>query len=253
MVEISKQEKKAIYDNFKEVMPGQTKATSSQAEKLVQASRILGANGHGENLAGQITYRSEEKPDCYLTLSMGTCFSQITQAELCLIDHEMNVVGTDHKINPAIRFHMWLYRAQPELQCIIHTHPPYSSALSIIGQPLVVAHMDTAMFYDDCAYLAEWPGVPFSDDEGRIISEAIGNKKSILLAHHGILTTGQTIEEATYLAVLLERAARMQLLAQSVGTIREINPDHAREAHDFLLSPGVVNATFNAWAREFMS
>ena len=112
--------------------------------------------------------------------------------------------------------------------------------------------MDSAMFYEDCAYLAEWPGVPFSDEEGRIISEAIGAKRSILLAHHGILTTGASIEEAVYLAVLLERAARLQLLAQSVGTIRKIVPEYARDAHDFLLKSGVVKASFEAWARDFI-
>ena len=55
---------------------------------------------------------------------------------------------------------------------------------------------------------------------------------------------GASIEEAIYLVVLLERAARMQLLAQSVGTMRKIAPEHAREAHDFLLKPGIVNGSF---------
>ena len=144
---------------------------------------------------------------------------------------------------------MWLYRARPRVRCVIHTHPPFTSALSMIGQPLVVSHMDTAMFHDDCAFLPEWPGVAFCDDEGRIICEAIGDKRSILLAHHGYVTTGETIEEATYLAVFLERAAPMQLLAQSAGAIEAIAPELAREAHDFLLKPAVVNATFEAWAR----
>lgn len=49
---------------------------------------------------------------------------------------------------------------------------------------------------------------------------------------------------------LLERAERMQLLAQSVGTIA---PEHAREAHDFLLKPGIVNGSFNALARDFIN
>jgi L-fuculose-phosphate aldolase len=55
----------------------------------------------------------------------------------------------------------------------VHTHLPYCSALSVTGQPLIAAHMDTAMFYDDCAYLPEWPGPPIGDEEGRIIHEAL--------------------------------------------------------------------------------
>ena len=64
---------------------------------------------------------------------------------------------------------------------------------------------------------AEWPGVPVADDEGRIISGALGKEKTILLANHGLLAAGASVEEATYLAVFFERAARMQLRAMAAG------------------------------------
>ena len=104
--------------------------------------------------------------------------------------------------------------------------------------------------YNDCAYLSEWPGVPLGDKEGQIISEALDNKKSILLANHGLLTTGKTVEEAVYLAIQFERAARLQLLAESIGKIKTISDEYAHEAHDFLLSEGVVLGQFYSWADE---
>jgi L-fuculose-phosphate aldolase len=109
--------------------------------------------------------------------------------------------------------------------------------------------MDTAMFYDDCAYLAEWPGPPIGDEEGRIIHEALGDKRAILLAHHGQLVATSTIEEAAVLAVFIERAARMQVLAQSIGKVKPIDPAIAREAHDYRLKPRAVAATFHYFAR----
>jgi L-fuculose-phosphate aldolase len=120
------------------------------------------------------------------------------------------------------------------------------------GQPLIASHMDTAMFYDDCAFLAEWPGPPIGDEEGRIIHGALGNKRAILLAHHGQLVATSTIEEAAVLAVFIERAARMQLLAQSVGTVKPIDPAFAREAHDYRLKPRAVAATFHYFARRVL-
>jgi acetyl esterase len=65
-----------------------------------------------------------------------------------------------------------------------------------------------------------------------------------------LIVTGKTLEQAVYLAVLFEQAAQLQLLAQSVGSIRPMAPDRAREAHDFLLKDGIVNATFESWARK---
>ena len=99
------------------------------------------------------------------------------------------------------------------------------------------------------AHLPEWPGVPVADDEGRIISAALGGAKSILLANHGLLTAGSSVEEATYLAVFFERAARMQLRAMAAGGVREVKPDLAAEARDFLLQPSIVRGTFAYWAR----
>ena len=91
--------------------------------------------------------------------------------------------------------------------------------------------------------------MPVADDEGRIISEAIGDKRAIQLAHHGMLTLGSSIEEATMLAIFMERAAAMQMRARAIGPIQPIPVAHAQEAHDFLLTPMVVNATFNYFAR----
>jgi L-fuculose-phosphate aldolase len=134
------------------------------------------------------------------------------------------------------------------VQAIVHTHAPYASALAATGKPLETIHMDSAMLHGT-AHLAEWPGVPVADDEGRIISGALGDAKTILLANHGLLTTGSYVEEAAYLAVFFERAARMQLRAMAAGGYQEVKPELAEEARDFLLQPSIVRATFAYWSR----
>src|SRR3546814_12819316 len=73
----------------------------------------------------------------------------------------------------------------PDVRSIVHTHPPYISALSMLGEELAISHMDTSMFYEDCAWLPHWPGVPIGDEEGELISTALGGKRSSLLAPPG--------------------------------------------------------------------
>jgi L-fuculose-phosphate aldolase len=99
------------------------------------------------------------------------------------------------------------------------------------------------------AHLPEWPGVPVADDEGRIISAALGKAKTILLANHGLLAAGESVEEAAYLAVFFERAARMQMRAMAAGGVQEVKPELAAEAREFLLQPAIVRGTFAYWAR----
>jgi L-fuculose-phosphate aldolase len=78
------------------------------------------------------------------------------------------------------------------------------------------------------------------------------DKRAILLAHHGQLVATETIEEAAVLAVFIERAARMQVLAESIGTIKHIDPAMAREAHDYRLKSRAVAATFHYYARRVL-
>lgn len=220
-------------------------------QKLALTCRILAGEGHESALAGQITARGPE-PGTYWMLSFGLGFDEAQASNIVLVDDDLNLIEGDGMVNPSNRFHLWIYRHRAEVNAIVHTHPPYCSALSMLGEPLVAAHMDTSMFYDDCAFLPEWPGVPIGDEEGRIIHEALGDKRAILLAHHGQLVACKTIEEAAVLAVFIERAAKMQIMARAIGPIKKIKPEIAKEAHDYRLKPQSIGATFHYFARKVL-
>ncbi|HEX9720023.1 MAG TPA: class II aldolase/adducin family protein, partial [Ramlibacter sp.] len=124
--------------------------------------------------------------------------------------------------------------------------------LSMIGEELIVSHMDTCVLYENCAYLPEWPGVPIGDEEGRLISSALGDKQAVLLAHHGLLTAAKTVEDAAVLAFYVERAAKLQLIARAVRPIKPVKPELAREARRYRGSPKYMAATFNYLARRVL-
>lgn len=140
----------------------------SEEEKVALSCRILASEGHSETLAGQITVRKED--GTFLTTPLAQAFDEIIPASVIRINDNMEVLDGPGTPNPAVRFHFWVYRQRPDVQCIIHTHPPHVSTLSMTGQPLVVAHMDATPFHNDCAHLKEWPGLPIADQEGEIIS-----------------------------------------------------------------------------------
>ncbi|WP_439892942.1 aldolase (plasmid) [Ralstonia sp. 25C] len=221
----------------------------SMQETMAYACRILAMTEQEAGLAGQISVRSE-RPGAYWTLRFGLGFDEATPRDFIEVDRDLNTLTGEGMANPATRFHLWVYDARPDVNSIIHTHSPWASALAAARQNLVIAQMDMTPLHNDCAFLGEWPGVPIADQEGVIISEALGNKRAIILAHHGYLTAGKTCEEATYLSVYLERAARMQIRAQVFGQLTPVDDALAAEAHDYLLKPSIVNATFNYWARQ---
>ncbi|CAB3639119.1 L-fuculose phosphate aldolase [Achromobacter mucicolens] len=217
-------------------------------ERLALTCRILFDGGHDSGLAGQITARADA-PDRYFTQRLGLGFDEITASNLLLVDEDLRVQEGGGMPNPANRFHSWIYRARPDVNCIIHTHPLHVASLSMLEVPLEVSHMDNCPLYGDVAFLKDWPGVPVGNEEGEIISKALGSKRAILLSHHGMLIAAGSVEEACVLALQFERAARMQLLAMAAGKIQPIPPELGREAHDWILTPKRSQVGFSYYAR----
>lgn len=220
----------------------------SEKQKVALTCRILFSQGHDSGLAGQITARSEN-PEQYYTQPFGYGFDEITENNLLTVNADLQVLEGQGMPNPANRFHSWIYRARPDVRCIIHTHPLHISALSMLEIPLNISHMDACMLYEEVAFLPKWPGVPVGNEEGEIISAVLGDKRAALLCHHGLVVAGQSIEEACILAIQCERAAKLQLLAQAVADIKPIEPALAREAHDWILQEKRSKAAFAYYAR----
>ena len=220
----------------------------STPELLATCCRILAAEGHESGLAGQVTARAD-KPNTFWTLEFGYGFDEATTNRMVLVDDDLKPLSGGRP-NPGVRFHVWIYNQRPDVRVIVHTHAPHASALAATGKPLRTIHMDSAMLHG-AAHLSDWPGVPVADDEGRIISGALGSAKTILLANHGLLAAGASVEEATYLAVFFERAARMQLRAMAAGGFKEVKTELAEEAREFLLQPSIVRGTFAYWSRKY--
>lgn len=221
-------------------------------QKLAITCRILAREGHASGLAGQITARAEE-PDVFWTIRLGLGFEEISASNLIRCDHDLNPLDGDGMPNPATRFHMWVYRARADACCIVHTHPPHCSALSMLGEKLAIAHMDTTPLHGEVAFLPHWPGVPVADEEGRLISETLRpEKRALLLAHHGQLVACDTVERAAVMAVTMERAARLHLMARAVGEIKPIDATLAKQAHDYRHQEKHINASFSYYARQVL-
>ena len=225
---------------------------------LTRTAWILADEGHESGLAGQLTARGSQAGTVW-TLPLGLAFEEATEAAWLLIDDSMQVLdgegfvsasGVVREPNPATRFHLWVYRARPDVHAIVHTHAPAASALAAAEVPLVVGHMDGTPLFDDLAFLPQWPGLPTADREGEIIAAALGAKHAILLAHHGLLTAGRDAQEATFLAVFMERMARLQLDTAPLGGVKPIDADEALRARDFLRTDRIMHLTFDAWVRK---
>jgi len=154
----------------------------------------------------------------------GVHFSQIKASDLILVTKE-NISDLKSKpelVDPtAINIHGTIHRKVPHAKCIFHVHSKYATALSTLKNPtLPPIDQNTMIFYKRVSIFNEFGGLGF-EDESIKMAIALGNKQHMLLANHGIITTGETIAEGFNYLYYFEKAAETYLTALS--TNQELN------------------------------
>jgi len=115
------------------------------------------------------------------------------------------------------RFHRDILRARPEVQAIVHAHPPYSTMLAIMGMEIPPVHYMVAVAGGDtirCAPYATFGTQELSEHAVR----ALEGRMACLLAHHGMIAVGPSLSKAMWLAVEVETLARQYHGCLQIGT-----------------------------------
>jgi L-fuculose-phosphate aldolase len=108
-------------------------------------------------------------------------------------------------------------RARPDVNCVIHTHPEHAIAFSSLGKELQPMSNDGTMFSSGVPIFSETTDLIVNQERGKAVARTLGDKGALILRNHGIVTAGSTIEHAVFLAIKLERACRVQMLAEQAG------------------------------------
>ena len=98
------------------------------------------------------------------------------------------------------------------------THTPFMAKPGHLGRLLDPLTQDACAFYDDLRCSDDYTGVVVSMTEGERLAAALGDKKAIMLKNHGHLTVGESVDEALWWYVTLERSCQVQLMAEAAGT-----------------------------------
>ena len=179
----------------------------------------------------------DSNADFYVNGS-GMHFSTIKASDLVLI--EQNKVEELKKkpelVDPtAINIHGAIHKKVSHARCILHVHSKYATALSTLKDPtLQPIDQNTMRFYNRVAIFRDFGGLGFEEESNKMAA-CIGNNRSMLLANHGILTTGQTVAQAFDELYYFEKACETYITALS--TQKELK----------IVSPEVAEKTAQEW------
>ena len=197
-------------------------------QRLAAALRIFGHFGFDEGTAGHVTARDPERTDHFWVNPLGMNFKQIRVRDLLLVDHEGEVVDGDWPVNrAAFVIHSQIHAARPDVVSAAHAHSVYGKAWSSLRRPLDPLTQDACAFYDDHVVFGEYDGAVLDPGEGGRIASALGGCKAAILANHGLLTVGRSVDEAAWWFVTMERSCQAQLVAEAAGTPVLIDPEVA--------------------------
>ncbi len=199
-------------------------------QRLAAAFRLFGHFGFDEGIAGHITARDPERPDHFWVNPLGMNFKQVRVKDLILVDDNGEVVEGTWPVNKAaFVIHSEVHAARPDVVSAAHAHSVYGKAWSAMRKQLDPLTQDSCVFYGDHSLFDDYTGAVLDLEEGKRLAHALGEHKAIILSNHGLLTVGQTVDEAAWWFITMERTCQVQLLADAAGTPVLIDPDTARK------------------------
>jgi ribulose-5-phosphate 4-epimerase/fuculose-1-phosphate aldolase len=188
-------------------------------QRLAAGFRLFSKFGFDEGVAGHITARDPEDPEKFWVNPFAVGFGAISVSDLICVNAEGDVVEGNRPVNrAAFAIHSQVHAARPDVVAAAHAHSIYGKSWSTLGRTLDPITQDVCGFYDDHGLFDDYTGVVVDLEEGKRIGAALGDNKAVILRNHGNLTVGQTVDEAVWWFITMERSCQAQLLAEAAGT-----------------------------------
>lgn len=197
------------------------------------ACRIIANEKMDDGIAGHLSVRVPGT-DEFWTNPYPFYFADILPDDIVRVDRHGKVIEGKHAANPSIDLHPAIYARRPDVNAIVHTHPPYVTGYSALGREIEIYDQVGAFLFEEQALYNEFTGTIFSEEGAAPIAAALGNKRLAILKNHGLLAVGSALHIALIDTLLAERAARVQVMALQFGATAADALDHevARQTRD---------------------
>jgi L-fuculose-phosphate aldolase len=219
-------------------------------QQLIVAGKVLVAEGQDDFTRGHISMRVPGNPKLFFMKPHSMGLDEITMKNILTIDLEGNVVAGTARRHSEVYIHSEIFKVRADVNCVIHTHPTYSVALSATGRPIKAYSQPGAMFAGEVGVYTDTITLIRSHALGAGVAKALGRGRAVLLKNHGIVMTGKTIEEAVIGTIMLENAATIQLLTEAAGEpAPEFPPDDIAKFKREIGQPEQFKINFDYLAR----
>ncbi|MGH8323177.1 MAG: class II aldolase/adducin family protein, partial [Steroidobacteraceae bacterium] len=191
-----------------------SKTEKEYREEIVEVGRLVWQKGWVAANDGNISLRLDENR--VLCTPTGVCKGMMRPDDLIVCDAQGVKIEGARERTTEIAMHMTIYRLRPDVRAVVHAHPPVATGFATAGRPLNLALLPEMIVGLGTVPLAHYglPGTP-ALTEGML--PLIPNYDAILLANHGAVSYGDSLQQAFFRMDTVEHLARIALVAELVG------------------------------------
>ena len=200
--------------------------TTDPHQAIIDGCRWMNSSGLNQGTSGNISVRMGD--DMLITPS-GVPYDQLTPDMLCKVPLS-GAPDMTTSIRPSTewRFHQSVLRAKPDMMAVVHAHPAHATSLAIQHRTIPACHYMIAAFGGSDVPLVDYAlfgSVALAD----MVTRAMTERSACLLANHGAITAGETLDRALWRMEELENLARVYVLALSTGTPKVLSQSQMRD------------------------
>jgi ribulose-5-phosphate 4-epimerase/fuculose-1-phosphate aldolase len=213
---------------------------------LADAGRVLAHEGQGDYVAGHVSLRLPDEPNRFLMKPAGIGLEEMTDENIITVDLEGNKVAGAGGRHNEVFIHSEVLRARPDCRAVIHTHAVYAVVFSSLGKPLLPVSNDGAFFANGLPVFSETTELIINQARGKAVARTLGAHGALLLRNHGIVTAAASMEEAVWLALKLNQACHVQLMAEWAGGPKFVGePEQAKIKGAYASRPDIHSGAFH--------
>lgn len=184
-------------------------------KQIVEAAREMSARGLSPGRSGNLSVRFD---DGMLITPTALAYDVMQPSDLVFVNAEGISAGDERAPSSEWRFHQAAYQKRDDQHAVVHSHSPYATALACAHKPIPAFHYMVAM-----AGGKDIPCVPYASfgtaDLAKHVASGLRERQACLMANHGQIALGETLEGALELAFEVETLAQQYVIALGVGNV----------------------------------
>src|SRR3989442_6817366 len=195
-------------------------------EQMCEIGRRLYNKGFAAANDGNITYRLNEKEILCTPTMVSKGF--LKPEDICKVDYEGKQLAGTRKRTSEVLLHLAVYKNRPDINAVVHCHPPYATAFAVAHEPIPKCVLPEVEVFLGEVPIAKY-ATPGDQRLPNTIIPYVKDCNTILLANHGTVTFGPTLENAYFNSEIIDAYCRILILSKLLGRVNYFDDQKTRE------------------------